>query len=278
MEFQIQSITEHITRIQSPCTEYIYLVTGDDRAALIDTGSGIGSLKSVTDTLTELPVTVLITHGHVDHAMGAAEFDDVYMNHEDKYIFDEHGQDDFRLEGVMHSQLANDFRKERDYIETADFSKFKPLKEGDIFDLGGRTVEVYACPGHTKGSLVMLLPEDRILITGDAANDATFLFEHYSTTISEYQESLKRLLPKVKGKYDRILTCHHKGEVPRDTIEGLISLCDDIKDGKTDDMPLPFPVKEEGYFAKAIEGPSMERLDGGVGNIVYRKGNVMPPG
>ena len=68
----------------------MYLVEGDKKAALIDTGSGLGSLKPVVERLTDKPVTVLLTHGHVDHAMGAAEFSDVYMSRKDDYIFRDH--------------------------------------------------------------------------------------------------------------------------------------------------------------------------------------------
>lgn len=269
MEFYCEKVEEGITRIQTPCKEFVYLIEGDEKAVLIDTGSGVGSLKQTVEKCTSLPVIVLVTHGHVDHAMGAGEFEEVYMNHDDKYIFDEHGREQFRIDGIMHSAVREDFSKEKDYIVTPQFNHFKDLSEGDIFELGNVSIEIYGCPGHTKGSLVMLIPEKRILITGDAANDATFLFEHYSLSIKEYRKSLVSLIEKTKGRYDRVLTSHHSGEVDSRILEGLVELCDEIISRNTDDMELPFPASEKGYFAKAIEGPSMKRVDGGIGNIVY---------
>ena len=49
---------------------HAYLVVGSERAALIDTGTGIDSIKQVVDQLTRLPVVVLTTHAHWDHTGG----------------------------------------------------------------------------------------------------------------------------------------------------------------------------------------------------------------
>ena len=85
--FKTEKVSDRVTRIFGICTELMYLVEGEDRAALIDTGSGFGSLKQTVEKLTDKPVIVLLTHGHVDHAMGAGEFETVYMNHNDDDIF-----------------------------------------------------------------------------------------------------------------------------------------------------------------------------------------------
>lgn len=43
-------------------------------------------------------------------------------------------------------------------------------------------------------------------------------------------------------------------------------------EGKTDDVPYDF-MEYKAYIAKAI-GADMKRIDGGLGNIIYRKDNV----
>lgn len=68
--FKTEKLTSRVTRIQAPGEELMYLVEGEERAALLDTGTGVGHLKPCVDKLTDKPVSVLITHGHVDHAMG----------------------------------------------------------------------------------------------------------------------------------------------------------------------------------------------------------------
>ena len=50
--------------------------------------------------------------------------------------------------------------EETDYIPAASCESFLDIKEGDVFDLGGVIIGIFACPGHTFGSVVMLLRED----------------------------------------------------------------------------------------------------------------------
>lgn len=57
-----------------------YLVIGNDYAALIDTGIGIGNIKSVVEHLTSLSVKVITTHVHWDHIGGNGQFSEVYVH------------------------------------------------------------------------------------------------------------------------------------------------------------------------------------------------------
>ena len=61
VNFRTEKISDRVTRIYAVCTELMYLVEGDEKAALLDTGSGFGSLRSVVDQLTDEPVIVLLT-------------------------------------------------------------------------------------------------------------------------------------------------------------------------------------------------------------------------
>lgn len=265
--FKTERVTGRITRIYAFATELMYLVEGTEKAALIDTGSGIGSLKACVEQLTDKPVIVLVTHGHVDHAMGAAEFENVYMSHEDDYIYEKHGTDAFRRS--CFSTVTPPFEAgEEDLIPTMKLSEIKNLTEGDRFDLGGISVEIYACPGHTRGSVVMLIPEERLLITGDACNLFTFVYDDYSTIITEYEESLKALLEKVSGKYDNVLLSHGDGNGYPELIEDVIRVCEDIKAGRTDDIPFEF-LGTTGLVAKTVVPSGRKR-----GNIVYSKDRV----
>ena len=77
MEYQnlrAESVPKHITRIIDTDV-YLYLLEGQRKACLIDTGHGNGdNLKKVVETLTDKPVFVILTHNHEDHIGGSGWF------------------------------------------------------------------------------------------------------------------------------------------------------------------------------------------------------------
>ena len=260
--FRTEKISEHITRIYAFSSELMYLVEGSRRAALLDSGSGIGSLLPVIKELTEKPTTVLLTHGHVDHAMGASEFShvNVFINKEDSYIYHSHSTYEFRKAGLF---LMEDgcLVTEDDFTPVVPIDKYRNLNPGDTFDLGGIHVEMLSCPGHTKGSLVMRIPEERTILLGDACNSFTFLFENYSTSIETYRLSLLELQRETKGSFDTALASHGDGVLAPEIISENITLCERIMNGTADREPMEFRGNK-GFIADAKALPHH-------GNIVY---------
>lgn len=270
--FKSEKISESVTRIFGPTGELMYLVEGSDRAALIDTGTGVGNLSEYVKELTDKTITVILTHGHVDHASGAPNFEEVYMNHADDEIYKEHIDFEVR-KGYVQAQYR-DFDKiiESDYVSQKSSSAYKELREGDIFELGGIILEIYNAAGHTPGQMAVLFKEERMLMTGDAANQATFLFDKYCHDITSYEKSMKDLLSKTNGKFDKILLSHGTGDAPKELLENIIQLCEDIKAGNADDVPFDF-MGQRAYIAKKAN-EKFERVDGGVGNIIYSKEKI----
>jgi len=270
--FKSEKISESVTRIFGPTGELMYLVEGSDRAVLIDTGTGVGNLSEYVKELTDKTITVILTHGHVDHASGAPNFEEVYMNHADDEVYKEHIDFEVR-KGYVKAQYK-DFDKiiERDYVLQKNSSAYKDLNDGDIFDLGGITLEIYNAAGHTPGQMAVLIKEERILMTGDAANQATFLFDKYSFGLTSYEKSMKDLLSKTDGKFDKILLSHGTGDAPKELLANIIQLCEEIKVGNADDVPFDF-MGQRAYIAKKAN-EQFERVDGGLGNIIYSKEKV----
>jgi len=270
--FKSEKISESVTRIFGPTGELMYLVEGSDRAVLIDTGTGVGNLSEYVKELTDKTITVILTHGHVDHASGAPNFEEVYMNHADDEVYKEHIDFEVR-KGYVKAQYK-DFDKiiERDYVLQKNSSAYKDLNDGDIFDLGGITLEIYNAAGHTPGQMAVLIKEERILMTGDAANQATFLFDKYSFGLTSYEKSMKDLLSKTDGKFDKILLSHGTGDAPKELLANIIQLCEEIKAGNADDVPFDF-MGQRAYIAKKAN-EQFERVDGGLGNIIYSKEKV----
>ncbi|MGN0434431.1 MAG: MBL fold metallo-hydrolase [Bilifractor sp.] len=266
-KFRTEKVSERITRIYAFSSELMYLVEGDEKAALLDSGSGIGFVKPLIESLTKKPLLVLLTHGHVDHAMGASEFppENVYINQDDAYIYRPHSTYAFRRDGLFLMEGGESVTDE-DFTPVVPIESYHDLKEDMSFDLGGVSVQVYACPGHTKGSLVFLLPETRTVLLGDACNSNTFLFEDYSLSVEAYQKSLEALKNKLFGKYDTALASHGDGILVPGVIDENIEICQKIMERRDDGVLMEFRG-HKGRIALADAKPHH-------GNIVYNPGRI----
>lgn len=277
--FRMFSVNDRIIRITDIAGTHMYLVIGDREAALLDTGVGCGPLDQCVRALTDLPVKVLITHGHVDHAMGAGAFPEAWLSPLDRQVYAEHSAPDMRVGYIRGSAVTGGLPETAEV--TAEmltppkpFDQFRPLRPGDRFDLGGVTLEINEGAGHTPGCVTILIPELRTLLLGDACNPFTYLFDPSCSTVAEYREMLLRLRAAVAGRYDRVLLCHGPGgEGALDLIDSVIAVCDDILRGETDDQPFQGHGKAV-CIAKAMDFTTFTRVDGGSGNIVYDPAKV----
>lgn len=270
--YRVEKATDRITAIRSLTGEIMYLIEGDERAVLVDTCLGVGHLREFVEKLTNKPLTVILTHGHIDHAMGAPDFDCVYMNPSDREIYEEMSDIEDRKGYIAANNGGKlpDFTAD-DYVAPFPVS-FLELKDGDVFDLGGLHLDVFALPGHTKGSMVVLIREEKILILGDACNTATFLFDKNSLTVEDYKENLISAGSRLEGTYERVFLSHHDMETSPDIISQVIRVCDDILAGKADDIPFEF--MGQSYCMAKAAGERMQRVDGGCGNIIYNRNKI----
>ena len=133
-----------------------YLVVGRDRACVIDTMNGYTDLHEAVRRLTDKPVTVVNTHGHPDHIFGNVYFQEAFLHPDDRALARSFAEDPAFLTVCREKSLA--------------MPPFRDIRPGDTIDLGGRTLAVYALPGHTPGGILLLLREDRVLFTGDSVN------------------------------------------------------------------------------------------------------------
>ena len=276
-KFTSERLSEHLWRLKDAYGVAMYLAVGTERACLIDTGYGIKGLRPYVESLTSKPIFVLLTHGHVDHAFGAAEFDEVHMSHRDLPEF----------------ALQSDAAWRANFIATA-FSKigsfemndpyegeFIDVADGEELDLGGLTIRCYAVPGHTPGCLVPVLVEDRIAIFGDAAGTGTLVNEEYAPTISEYRAGLLHL-KEHEGEWDQVLRFHGTCESSKALLDDMIEICDQVLAGTDDHIIQPanagdiYPIKSDIriYLAKETLPHSQQRVDGREGNLFYRADKV----
>ena len=166
-----------------------YLVLGVEKALLIDSGFGLGSLKAVVDSLTELPVILVNTHGHPDHCGGNAEFGRAYLHPDDNELYARKCSFEMRLDEAMRWGLKD--AGENLQKETPEPI---PMECGHVFDLGGRLLRVIHTPGHSRGSVCIFDEQTGFLFAGDNLNAvSTALVEDCAATVSEFLASMEKL-------------------------------------------------------------------------------------
>lgn len=232
----------------------MFLLVGEDKALLIDTGSGVCDLPAVVSSVTDKPVQVVLTHGHPDHAGGNGWFDEVWAHPDDFQMALNLTYESRRgyAEGMLKMNPAAPVTAE----DTKQFDKqpkMLPLYEGDTIDLGGRKVMVYETPGHTPGGLSFLDVRERILISGDACNGNTLLMSfggepNPKQTISTLLAT-SRKIQSLEPLFDRNYNGHggYGGTPsfqpqPYRVTADMISLCEDLLSGKVQGESQAFGI------------------------------------
>jgi glyoxylase-like metal-dependent hydrolase (beta-lactamase superfamily II) len=136
-----------------------------------------------------------------------------------------------------------------------------PLEDEQIIDLGNRKVTVYACPGHTAGSITFLDEKSRILFLGDAVNCNLGLGGGEPGTpkyvpIEKALSYLKRL-HSLRDRYDGYYNGHYDyrplGEpLGEDVLPDAIIACETFLDGTAavEMRPFPFPGRPDRPMVK----------------------------
>lgn len=187
MDVKVISIDENTWRFEEQGVRY-FLLTGQKRAMVVDTGMMSKNVKQIVESLTTLETFVVNTHADMDHIACNSQFDEIYMHP---------------------SELVN-------------YKKFAlPIYEGDIIDLGNRKIKVIHIPGHTPGSIGLIDIEKRFLISGDPIQDGKiFMFGTFRNMLA-YKYGLERL-KKFDDEYDIIYPSHGSFPIQKDIIPSLI--------------------------------------------------------
>lgn len=269
--FEKEKLDPHLTAIADPSGVRCFLVEGSERALLIDTCSGVGNLAEYVATLTDKPLTVWVTHGHVDHVGGAGWFDTVHLNAADTAAAQDGMALAHRREYVrtaMDGELPPD-----DAFCPVETRSFAPLDDGDTLDLGGLHAQALAFPGHTQGSMAVLLPELETALLGDACNTRVYLFGPWASTVADYRASADHFRHTYAHLYRQALVSHGPSPyVDPAILNNCVILCEQILAGMDDREPgtkIGVPV----YFAKRERRPGL-RADGGFGNILYGRDKI----
>lgn len=192
-----------------------YLIVGNERALLFDTGMGFFPIRPVVERITNLPVTVLNSHTHYDHVGGNAEFSSI-LAVDSKYTHANMG-------GFSHARIASETvstafcselpdNADRTSFATPAWAASGYVQDGEILDLGGRQLQVLLVPGHTPDATALLDTENGLLFTGDTYYDAPIWLFAGETNLSDYAQSIARLA-EIEGKVRYLLGAHNEARV-----------------------------------------------------------------
>ena len=217
---------------------YMYLLLGAERALLIDTGYGFTDVPTAIRQITSLPLTVVNTHGHMDHVHGNHLYPEVHLSEKDEECFQRH------TDSAYLKQLLADILKENRLpafimnlpglrgvvkrVATTYPSVHKPLPEAMCFELGNRCVTILETPGHTVGSISLLDEKNGWLFSGDTAReDGVLLHFPESTDVVTFRDTIKALKALADaGKIRKLFPCHQGTPLSPDILDDYLKACD----------------------------------------------------
>lgn len=202
---------------------HCYLLLGQKRALLIDTGLGVANIRRIVDSLTKLPVTAVATHVHWDHIGGHRYFHSIAVHALEKDWLSVRFPIPLQAVKSELTKFPCDFPAEFDIDAYHIFQGIpqRILQDGDWLDLGNRKIQVVHTPGHSPGHCCFWEPGRNYLFSGDLIYKGC-LYAFYPTTDPQlFYNSVKRVQ---KYKITRILPGHHSLSIP-------VSLIDEVEAG-----------------------------------------------
>ena len=212
-----------------------YLVLGDKSAVLIDTGYGMGDIKGLAEELTDLSITVVITHTHIDHIAQNYQFERVAVyDHpfarQNSMIGRNHESVKGALaEGMVWKSLPSTF--DPNTWNIPPFKVTKWLQDGDIINLGERNLEIIHVPGHSPDSICILDRNARYLWTGDIFYNAPIYLYSDTTDINDFISSYEKMFD-LSSHYDWLLPSHNETYVNKEIISRVLNAAKEIREGR----------------------------------------------
>jgi glyoxylase-like metal-dependent hydrolase (beta-lactamase superfamily II) len=240
--FEVYKVAPGVFAIYEPhqAEEVIsYLIVGTKQALLFDTGMGIANIHKVVTQLTSRPVVVLNSHTHNDHVGGNSLFTFVYGMDTDFTRQNAKGsRDDAQSElgpGMICGNLPKGFDPKTYATKPWHVSLF--VKNGFKINLGGRTMEIIATPGHTPDAICLIDRANGLLFTGDTYYPAPIWLFRPETNLDAYVASVKwlaDLAPQVK----LVLGAHNVPVADPSILPRLVTAIEAVRAGGVTGKPL----------------------------------------
>lgn len=213
-DLRIAKLEKDVWVVETSDNTTMYIVEGTQKAMLIDTGTRCDKLDSIVRLITKKPLYVVLTHAHGDHAGNIRFFQEIYLHPADTVLLDK------SYKGKLHF-----------------------VKDGDVFDLGGKKIEVAHMPAHTPGSIVLLDKPAGTCYSGDAfGSGQVWLQLKPSAPMKTYIASCHKMLKLMDNGITKIYCGHYpyvKKAFDKSYIQSMLQLAEKIDSGKAPD-PQPY--------------------------------------
>ncbi|MGB9185407.1 MAG: MBL fold metallo-hydrolase [Solirubrobacteraceae bacterium] len=235
--FQTRELHPGVWLVAEPSHVNTWLVAGEERAVLLDTGLGIAPIRPVAERLTDRPLSVLNTHAHFDHIGGNHEFQEIAIHELGAPTLEQEVSPVLLADYLIYTRQLLAACKEYRRTDGALFHLLTPdndprplppgfdaahwripasratttLRDGDRIDLGARTLTTLHTPGHSPDSICLLDEREGILFAGDTINTGPIYAHLPDSDIEAFGASTRRLAELAPEL--RTVLVHHFGRV-----------------------------------------------------------------
>lgn len=233
--FHVAELEPGVTLVAEPGHVSSWLVRGSERAVLIDTGLGVADIASAIAPVARRPVFVVNSHSHFDHVGGnglfaeraihrsgapllaagvpaalleryAAGAGELYERWQALAGLDRSGFHTLGPDERVRPWPPPDFAAGAWRIEPPAPTRL--LEDGDVVDLGDRSLRVIHTPGHAPDHVCLLDERAGILFAQDQAYYGPHLVYLEDSSLDDWARSARRLADEV-GSQIRVVYCAH---------------------------------------------------------------------
>lgn len=203
---EVIKIDDHTWRIEDNYVRF-FLLEGDSKAVMIDSGINCLDAADIAKSLTDKPVILLNTHGDGDHTSGTSGFSEIYI----------------------HASDYNNCGLDVKYPKTS----LVQIADGDVIDIGNRPLKIIHIPGHTEGSVAILDINNRVLYAGDSVQKGhIFMFGSHRRP-EQFVKSLDKII-SLQNEFDCIYASHDEYLVPNDYAEKVKAAWERVQRGEVE--------------------------------------------
>jgi glyoxylase-like metal-dependent hydrolase (beta-lactamase superfamily II) len=213
-----------------------YLIAGAERALLIDTGMGVGDIRKIVESITDLPVIVVNSHSHWDHIGGNWRFDSIAIHTDEAEWLSDSSLSQKLQQACAPEHLRGPLPPgvTREALSIPPTTPADLLHGGERFDLGNRTFEAIHLPGHAPGLLAFFDRESGTLFSTDVVYPGPLYAQSDDSEITTYLASLDRLVELMPG-INEVFPSHSGDTMPPAMIRSMRDAMAEVIEGRAPD-------------------------------------------